>query len=75
MKFAKIIKKLALKFIFDALDRNKTVVIETLNKKLNLPFMDEKDEAELFEAVYELLETILVDAIVEKSSKKGKSGL
>ena len=72
MKFAKIIKKLALKFIFDALEKNKAVVITTLNKKLNLPFMNEKDEAELFEAVYELLETILVDVIVEKADAKKK---
>ena len=70
MKFAKIIKKLALKFLFDALDKNKDKVIASINKKLNLPWMSEKDEAELFEAIYELLESVLVDAIVEKSDAK-----
>ena len=70
MKFANIIKKLALKFLFDALDKNKDKVISSINKKLNLPLMDEQDERELFEAIYELLETILVDAIVEKTGSK-----
>ena len=70
MKFANIIKKLALKFLFDALDKNKDKVIASINKKLNLPLMDEQDERELFEAIYELLETILVDAIVEKTGSK-----
>ena len=70
MKFANIIKKLALKFLFDALDKNKDKVIASINKKLNLPLMDEQDEGELFEAIYELLETILVDAIVEKTGSK-----
>ena len=70
MKFANIIKKLALKFLFDALDKNKDKVISSINKKLNLPLMDEQDERELFEAIYELLETILVDAIVDKTGSK-----
>ena len=55
MKFANIIKKLALKFLFDALDKNKDKVIASINKKLNLPLMDDQDESELFEAIYELL--------------------
>ena len=54
MKFAKIIKKLALKFLFDALDKNKDKVIASINKKLNLPLMSEKDEAELFEAIFKI---------------------
>ena len=70
MKFAIIIKKLALKFLFDALDKNKDKVIASINKKLNLPLMDEQDERELFEAIYELLETILVYAIVDKTGSK-----
>ena len=74
MKFAKIIKKLALKFLFDALDKNKDKVIASINKKLNFPFMSEKDEKELFEAIYELLETILVDTVVEKTESKNAKG-
>ena len=70
MKFANIIKKLALKFLFDALDKNKDKVIASINKKLNLPLMNEQDERELFEAIYELLETILVDAIVDITGSK-----
>ncbi len=74
MKFTKILKKLALKFLFDALDKNKDKVITSINKKLNLPFMSEKDEKELFEAIYELLETILVDTVVEKTEGKNAKG-
>ena len=74
MKFTKILKKLALKFLFDALDKNKDKVITSINKKLNLPFMSEKDEKELFEAIYELLETILVDTVVEKTESKNAKG-
>ena len=74
MKFTKILKKLALKFLFDALDKNKDKVITSINKKLNLPFMSEKDEKELFEAIYELLEPILVDTVVEKTESKNAKG-
>ena len=74
MKFTKILKKLALKFLFDALDKIKDKVITSINKKLNLPFMSEKDEKELFEAIYELLETILVDTVVEKTESKNAKG-
>ena len=68
MKFANILKKLALKFLFDALDKNKDKVIKSINKKLNLPFMGEAEEAELYEAIYELLESVLVDAIVDNDN-------
>lgn len=36
--------------------------------------MSEKDEKELFEAIYELLETILVDTVVEKTEGKNAKG-
>ena len=49
------LQKFALDYVIKYLKNNKEVVIESANKKVNLPILNEKQEAELMEAIYEVV--------------------
>ena len=54
-KLAMFLQKFALDYVIKYLKNNKEVVIESANKKVNLPILNEKQEAELMEAIYEVV--------------------
>ena len=54
-KLGQFLKKFALDYVVKYLDNNKAEVIKSANKKVNLPILNEKQEAELMEAIYEVV--------------------
>ena len=63
-KFVKIFKKIFKEMILN--DSTKEAVIKNLNKKIDLPMISEKTEAELLDALYEAMQEAISDAIDEK---------
>jgi len=59
MKFANFLKNFAMDYVLSYLKKNKHSVIATANTKINLPILNEKQEAELMEAVYELIVDVI----------------
>ena len=51
-KLLKVIKGLAVKMVLG----QKETIIANLNKKIDVPFMNEKDEKELLEGIWEVVE-------------------
>tara|TARA_R100000808_G_C2102717_1_gene119261 strand:- start:707 stop:913 length:207 start_codon:yes stop_codon:yes gene_type:complete len=66
-KLVAVLKKLAMEMIFN--DETKAKIIESLNKKVNIPLISEDTEKELMEGLYEAMEEALKDAIEEKSGE------
>ena len=54
-KLGQFLQKFALDYVVKYLDNNKAEVIKSANKKVNLPILNEKQEAELMEAIYEVV--------------------
>ena len=58
-KLMGIIKKIGAKMILGKKDK----IITALNAKLDLPFLNEKDEKELLEGIWETIEEVVGEAI------------
>jgi len=58
-KFAQLIGRLGYKFLLS----HKEHFIKALNKKIDIPFASEKDEEELLELVWEIIENTFKDLI------------
>ena len=54
-KLAQFLQKFALDYVVKYLKNNKQEVIRTANAKVNLPILNEKQEAELMDAIYEVV--------------------
>ena len=54
-KLGDFLQKFALDYVVKYLKGNKPEVIKAVNKKVNLPILNEKQEAELMEAIYEVV--------------------
>ena len=54
-KLGAFLQKFALDYVVKYLKGNKPEVIKAVNKKVNLPILNEKQEAELMEAIYEVV--------------------
>jgi len=54
-KLAQFLQKFALDYVVKYLKNNKQEVIKTANAKVNLPILNEKQEAELMDAIYEVV--------------------
>ena len=54
-KFRLFLEKVALDYVVKYLKNNKADVIKKVNVKVNLPILNEKQEAELMEAIYEVV--------------------
>ena len=54
-KLGLFLQKFALDYVVKHLKNNKTQVIKSANAKVNLPILNEKQEAELMEAIYEVV--------------------
>ena len=58
-KLGAFLQKFALDYVTKYLKNNKAEVIKTANAKVNLPILNEKQEAELMDAIYEVLIDII----------------
>ena len=54
-KLAKFLQKFAMDYVVKYLKNNKADVIKAANAKVNLPILNEKQEKELMEAIYEVV--------------------
>ena len=54
-KFRLFLDMFALDYVVKYLKNNKADVIKKVNVKVNLPILNEKQEAELMEAIYEVV--------------------
>ena len=54
-KLGLFLQKFALDYVVKYLKNNKVQVIKSANAKVNLPILNEKQEAELMEAIYEVV--------------------
>ena len=54
-KLGLFLQKFALDYVVKYLKNNKEQVIKSANSKVNLPILNEKQEAELMEAIYEVV--------------------
>ena len=61
IKLGLFLQKFALDYVIKYLKNNKEAVITAANAKINLPILNEKQEAELMEAIYE----VVVDVVEE----------
>ena len=52
-KLANFLKGFAIDYVLKYMKDNKALLIEKANKKIDLPILSEKQEAELLEAVYD----------------------
>ena len=64
-KLGLFLQKFALDYVVKYLKNNKSQVIKSANAKVNLPILNEKQEAELMDAIYE----VVID-VVEGMKKK-----
>ena len=54
-KLVAFLQKYALDYVVKYLKNNKQEVIKKANAKVNLPILNEKQEAELMDAIYEVV--------------------
>jgi hypothetical protein len=54
-KLGTFLQKFALDYVIKYLKNNKAEVIKKANAKVNLPILNEKQEGELMEAIYEVV--------------------
>jgi len=57
-KVLAVIQNLAVKMVLGQKDK----IVEAINKKIDIPFASEKDEKELLEGIWELIEEGIKDA-------------
>ena len=58
-KLGIFLKNFAIDYVIKYLQNNKTEVIKVANKQVDLPILNEKQEAELMDAIYDVLLTIV----------------
>ena len=54
-KLGMFLQKFALEYVIKYLENNKAEVIKAANAKVNVPILNEKQEADLMEAIYEVV--------------------
>tara|TARA_R100000458_G_C8073500_1_gene111269 strand:+ start:213 stop:416 length:204 start_codon:yes stop_codon:yes gene_type:complete len=65
-KFAEWLKQYALSYVKTYIKSNKNEIVTKINKKVDLPFLNEKQEGELIESIYSIIVEVFDD---EKESK------
>ena len=66
-KFLKAIKNLGLKFTLKQIRAKKDKILDGINKKMDLPLLNESEERELLEGIWDLFDEMLIE--VEDESK------
>ena len=65
-KFIKWIKEYALTYAKNYIKNNKNEIVTKINKKVDLPFLNEKQEGELIESIYEIVVEVFDDTDTSK---------
>ncbi len=65
-KFVKWLQTYAQSYIKNYVKNNKKEIVNKINRKIDLPFLNEKQEGELIESIYE----IIVEVVDDKSPAK-----
>ena len=65
-KFVKWLQTYAQTYIKNYVRNNKKEIVNKINRKIDLPFLSEKQEGELIESVYE----IIVEVVDDKTPSK-----
>ncbi len=60
-KFVKWLQEYAKSYIKTYVKSNKNEIVAKINKKVDLPFLNEKQEGELIESVYEIIVEVFDD--------------
>ncbi|QDP56857.1 MAG: hypothetical protein Unbinned2716contig1004_31 [Prokaryotic dsDNA virus sp.] len=60
-KFVKWLQEYAKSYIKNYVKSNKNEIVAKINKKVDLPFLNEKQEGELIESVYEIIVEVFDD--------------
>tara|TARA_Y100000004_G_C8605723_1_gene282548 strand:- start:110 stop:313 length:204 start_codon:yes stop_codon:yes gene_type:complete len=60
-KFVTWLQSYALTYVKNYVKTNKTEIVAKINKKVDLPFLNEKQEGELIESVYEIIVEVFDD--------------
>ena len=60
-KFVKLLQEYALTYVKNYIKNNKNEVVTKINKKVDLPFLNEKQEGELIESIYEIIVEVFDD--------------
>jgi|TARA_R100000329_G_C7462550_1_gene162905 nickel-dependent lactate racemase len=61
-KFVKWLQEYAKSYIKNYVKNNKNEIVAKINKKVDLPFLNEKQEGELIESVYEIIVEVFDDS-------------
>ena len=61
-KFVKWLQEYAKSYIKNYVKSNKNEIVAKINKKIDLPFLNEKQEGELIESVYEIIVEVFDDS-------------
>ena len=69
-KFAEWLKEYALSYVKTYIKSNKNEIVTKINKKVDLPFLNEKQEGELIESIYSIIVEVFDDE--KESSSKNK---
>ena len=65
-KFVKWLQTYAQTYIKHYVKNNKKEIVNKINRKIDLPFLNEKQEGDLIESIYE----IIVEVVDDKNSSK-----
>ena len=60
-KFVEWLQEYALTYVKNYIKNNKNEVVTKINKKVDLPFLNEKQEGELIESIYEIIVEVFDD--------------
>ena len=57
------LKEMFVEYVFN--EESKAKIIKELNDSINIPILNEKTEAKIFEAIYEVVESVLKKIILK----------
>jgi len=66
-KFLAMLKKMGMKFAIGQIRSKKDQILDGINKKMDLPLLNEADERELLDGVWSLIEEVLDEILVDDS--------
>jgi|TARA_Y100000310_G_scaffold490_2_gene566 hypothetical protein len=60
-KFLEMLKRMGMKFAVGQIRSKKDQILSGINKKLDIPLLSEKDERDLLEGVWALIDDVLLE--------------
>ena len=60
-KFLAMLKKMGMKFAISQIRSKKDQILNGINKKMDLPLLNESDERELLDGIWSLIDDVLIE--------------